>query len=81
MLSTIRAFFSYFKDTWVTSKENLWYEASNPHRCSNNQGIEGINKSVKESHTFRKRLPLGTFVDTVLRMCHEWSKQRRQHFA
>ena len=75
MLSSIRDFFSYFQDTWVTSKENLWYEASNPYRCSNNQGIEGINKSVKESHTFRKRLPLGTFVEVVLRMCHEWSRE------
>ena len=45
------------------------------HRCSNNQEIKGINKSVKESRTFRKRLPLGTFVEVVLRMCHEWSRE------
>ena len=41
----------------------------------NNQGIEGINKSVKESHKFRKILPLGTFVEVVLRMCHEWGRE------
>ena len=59
----------------LKSKENLWYEASNPHWCSNNQEIEGINKKVKESQTFSKRLPLGTFVEVVLRMCHEWSRE------
>ena len=48
------------------------------HRCSNNQEIKGINKSVKESRTFRKRLPLGTFVEVVLRMCHEFRNSRHQ---
>lgn len=75
MLSSLRDFFWFFHNTWVTSKENLWYDASNSHRCSVNQGIEGIDQSVKESHTFGKRLPLGTVMEVVLRMCHEWSRE------
>ena len=39
------------------------------------QGIEGVNKAIKDTHTCRKRLPLGLFVDTMLRLCREWSLQ------
>lgn len=48
-------------------------ESANPFKSSNNQGVEGVNKDIKQSQTFRKRLPIGTFIDVQLRMCQEWS--------
>ena len=57
----------------MDSAENNWFEGSNPFGSSNNQGIEGKNRDIKGSHTFRKRMPLGSFFDVMLRMVHEWS--------
>ena len=47
-----RDFFKYFKDIsiWVHSGENKWYEGSAPHRSNNNQGIEAVNKAIKQSY-------------------------------
>ena len=57
--SAIKHFFTYFRSVWVDSSENNWFEGSNPFGSSNNQGIEGKNRDIKGSHTFRKRMPLG----------------------
>ena len=46
-------FFSYFKKQWIDSPVFRWYEFSHPWHLSNNQGIEGVNKSIKENHTFK----------------------------
>ena len=43
LVSALRDFFKYFKDIWVHSGENKWYEGSAPHRSNNNQGIEAVN--------------------------------------
>ena len=66
-------FFAYFKKVWIDSEENNWFEGANPFASSNNQGIEGKNKEIKAAHTFRKRMPLGSFIDCMLRIVHEWS--------
>ena len=71
--SAIQHFFIYFRSVWVDGAENNWFEGSNPFASSNNQGIEGKNRDIKGSHTFRKRMPLGSFFDVMLRMVHEWS--------
>ena len=73
MLTALEEFFQYFKTVWVASKEHFWFESANPFRSSNNQGVEGVNKDIKQSQTFRKRLPIGSFIDVQLRMCQEWS--------
>ena len=57
------------------SKENIWFEGGHPHGSSNNQGIEGKNREIKASHTFRQRLPLGSFFDCQLRMVQEWAME------
>ena len=49
-----------------------WYEGAHPWSMSNNQGIEGTNKAIKKDHTFKRRCPLGTFLDVVDRMVKEW---------
>ena len=56
-------------------KQNIsrWYEGAYPWSVSNNQGIEGTNKAIKKDHTFKRRCPLGTFMNLVDRMVKEWS--------
>ena len=72
-LNHFHSFFSYFRSVWVDSSENRWYERSHPFATSNNQGMEAKNKCIKQSHTFRKRMALGPFINTCLRMVHEWA--------
>ena len=65
----LREFFSYFREQWgPASPVFRWYEGAHPWRVSNNQGIEGTNKYIKKEHTFKRRCPLGTFMDIVDRM-------------
>ena len=73
--TSLQSFFQYLQMTWVNSPESNWYEGAHPYGVSNNQGIEGVNQSIKDGHTCRKRLPLGRFCDVMLRMTHEWSLQ------
>ena len=42
-----------------------WYEAAAPWMIGNNQGIEGTNKAIKASHTFKRRAPTGEIMDIV----------------
>lgn len=72
-VSALRDFFKYFKDKWVHSGENKWYEGSAPHRSDNDQGIEAVNKAIKQSKTFRCKLSISQFFDVSLRMNQEWS--------
>ena len=68
IIAAINHFFTYFRSVWVESQEFKWYEGSHPFASSNNQGIEGKNKSIKSTHTFRKKMPLGSF----LMPCYAW---------
>ena len=54
----LKNFFTYFRAVWVNSKESGWYEGAHIG-SSNNQGIEGKNRDIKASHTFRSKAPLG----------------------
>ena len=68
-LDLLKDFFSYFRDQWgPDSPVSRWYEGAHPWNPSHNQGIEGVNKTIKKDHTFKRRCPLGTFMDVVDRM-------------
>lgn len=54
---------------------NRWFEGAHPWGIGNNQGIEGTNKAIKASHTFKRRAPIGTFMDIVGRMVKEWGEK------
>ena len=73
--TSLQNFFQYLEMTWGNSPESNWYEGAHPYGVSNTKGIEGVNKSIKDGHTCRKRLPLGRFCDVMLRMTHEWALQ------
>ena len=47
----LKRFFKYMRAVWVESREFRWYEGANPWSVSNNQGVEGKNKEIKQSHT------------------------------
>ena len=72
-LAALTRFFSYFQKEWIQSQEHRWFEGAHPHGSSNNQGVEGKNQSIKQSQTFRKKMPLASFFDMMLRMVNEWS--------
>ena len=70
----IREFFVYLQKVWISSGKNKWYEGAHPWQVSNNQGVEGCNKEIKQSHTFRRRLDIGELIPVLSRLVHEWSE-------
>ena len=71
---TLEKFFKYMRSVWVDSEEFRWYEGAHPWQVSNNQGVEGKNKEIKQSHTFRRRLELGELFAVMMRLVKEWSE-------
>ena len=71
----LKKFFTYMRYVWIESKQNGWFEAANPWKVSNNQGVEGKNKDIKQSHTFRRRLDIGELFSVLLNMVKEWSEE------
>ncbi|KAH7724315.1 hypothetical protein AAVH_08203 [Aphelenchoides avenae] len=65
-------FKDYFNATWGTGDLHRWYEAASPFVSTNN-GLESVNKQIKDAHTLRKRLPFRSFVNTVEGFLHGWS--------
>ena len=73
--AALARFFEYMRDVWVDSREFHWYEGAHPWGVSNNQGVEGKNKEIKQAHTFRKRLGMGEMFSVMQRMVEEWSEE------
>ena len=71
----INKFFSYMRSVWVESKQSRWFEGAHAWKPSNNQGVEGKNKDIKQSHTFRRRLDMGELFNVLLNMVKEWSEE------
>ena len=63
------------RKVWIESGECLWFEGAHPWGVSNNQGIEGKNKEIKQSHTFRRRLEIGELVSVLSRLVSEISDE------
>ena len=58
----LKTFFSYHRSQWGPNLHvSLWWEGANPYQVSNNQGIESKNLEIKEIHSFRERLEIGSF--------------------
>ena len=75
MKSVISNFFEYLRKVWINSAEFRWYEGAHPWCISNNQGVEGKNKEIKQSHTFRRRLEIGELLSVLARLVTEWSEE------
>ena len=70
-------FVNFFKQ-WGTEATQNWFEGYHPLRAvpSNNNGIEGSNKHIKDKATL-KRLPIAQFVELVKnKIVKNWSTDR-----
>ena len=57
-------FRQYFWAQWMGALSG-WYEGYSGHRPSMNNGLEAINRTIKDSHILRDRLPLGEAIGIV----------------
>ena len=65
-------FRDYFWQQWMGDL-NGWYEGFSSIHPSTNNGLEAINKVLKDSYTLRDRLPLPRFLDTAKTAVEHWS--------
>ena len=69
-------FLAHFKEFWI-DKNNGWYEGfSNGHIPSTDNGLESVNRVIKEQHTLRERLPVGEYMSNAFDMFRDWSIDR-----
>ena len=73
--AALENFFSYMHKVWIDSQEFRWFEGAHPWGVSNNQGVEGKNKEIKQSHTFRRRLEVGELLSVLARLVSEVSEE------
>ena len=66
-------FFKYVADSWGPVRN--WFAGSNPYSLTQNQGIEGKNKAIKSSYTFKTRVSIGKLFKIVVVMFRDWSEQ------
>ena len=69
----LNIFFSYMRKVWIDSTEFRWFEGAHPWGVSNNQGVKGKNKEIKQSHTFRRRHDIGDLLSILARLVTEVS--------
>lgn len=60
-------FCQYFEREWIQKHPN-WYAAVNLLAPNTNNGVEGLNSSIKAIHTLRQRLVLTMFKETLIKM-------------
>lgn len=65
-------FIAYFKEQWVDKNCN-WFEGVAKLIPKTDNALEGKNKWIKDSDTMRERLPLVQFLNSLLKMCNDWS--------
>ena len=72
----LKTFFCYHRSQWgPNSHVSLWWEGANPYQVSNNQGIESKNLEIKEIHSFRERLEMGSFCEMLGNIVRENSSR------
>ena len=63
------------KSNWIDKNSN-WFESAGPGVPSTNNALESINNDIKNSFTFRARLPMNEFLELCLRLVRKWSEDR-----
>ena len=70
----VNEFIDYFNKQWVKSHPG-WYEGFLGKKGpSTNNGVESLNAHIKRSKTLRKKLSLRVFLDLIIKMVTESSK-------
>lgn len=65
-------FIAYFKEQWVEKNCN-WFKGVAKFIPKTDNALEGKNKWIKDSNTMRERPPLVQFLNSLLKMCNDWS--------
>ncbi|KAI6192878.1 SWIM-type domain-containing protein [Aphelenchoides fujianensis] len=69
-------FGAYFRKQWIESAHFRWFEGASVFPSTNN-ALESTNRTIKDSHTLRERLPFFEFTQVVERMVStDWSAGR-----
>ena len=68
-------FLDYMKKNWIEKNCN-WFEGAAPSHPSTNNALESTNNDIKNSFTFRERLPMNEFLQLVLKIVNKWSEDR-----
>ena len=61
----------YFQKEWHNKNKN-WYEGAS---LSTNNGLESINRVIKDEYTLRERLPLPRFCYLLMEIVESFSKK------
>ena len=64
----IDTFLAYFRKEWIDSSNCKWYEGAAIFAPSNNNGFEGSNRWIKETHTRRRTLSISRFLDCMFNL-------------
>ena len=70
----------YMENQWFTSHDT-WYEGYYMFAPSTNNACEATNRTIKDEHTLRERLPMSTFKERIMEMikiCSEAYKGEKQ---
>lgn len=67
-------FVAYFKKEWLGVHVN-WFEGAADYTPSTNNALESHNAVIKRKITFRRKLPLQEFLNAMLTMTNDVSKQ------
>ena len=72
----LKTFFTYLEEVWGPDSEiKNWYAGANPWHITQNQGIEGKNKAIKKSYTFKSRVSIAKLIQIFRVMLKDWSQQ------
>ena len=71
----VNLFLIYFETNWIRQNSN-WFEGAAPGYPSSNNALEGTNNDIKDSFTFRERLPMNEFLELLLKIVRKWAEDR-----
>uniref|UniRef100_A0A914CLN7 MULE transposase domain-containing protein n=1 Tax=Acrobeloides nanus TaxID=290746 RepID=A0A914CLN7_9BILA len=73
-MESVTTFAKYFISTWVNSDLCNWFETASDFASTNN-GLECLNRVIKDTRTLRKKMPLNEFTANVEQMLTDWSNK------
>jgi hypothetical protein len=74
-MSDVSTFVEYMEKNWIKINCN-WYEGAAPGYPSSNNALESTNKQIKDSFTFRNRLPMMQFLELLVSIVTKWTQDR-----
>lgn len=67
-------FANYMQNSWGRDCCR-WYEGAALTHPSTNNGLESLNRQIKDKYTLRKMMPMGEFLNACESMTTDWSEQ------